>query len=123
MSMSTGKMTSSQALDFAQFLVDQVPVFDEFIMEEIRPYCQTEILPRRVEQWWIVREKVRKIIEGNSFIPSHKVLAPKEYTQSGDGGWLLNVSAGTIPMGTPVEVTQDRFRAVFPNSSKVWKRI
>lgn len=37
-------------------------------------------------------------------------------------GWLLNVSTGTTPMGTPVEVTQDRFRSVFPNTTKTWTR-
>src|SRR5579863_7696617 len=38
-------------------------------------------------------------------------------------GWLLNVSTGTMPMGTPVEVTQDRFRSVFPNTTKTWNRV
>lgn len=37
-------------------------------------------------------------------------------------GWLFNVSTGTTPMGTPVEITQDRFRAVFPNTTKQWTR-
>lgn len=37
-------------------------------------------------------------------------------------GWLYNVSTGTTPMGTPVEVTQDRFRSVFPNTTKKWDR-
>lgn len=37
-------------------------------------------------------------------------------------GWLLNVSTGTTPMGTPVEITQDRFRAVFPNTTKTWTK-
>src|SRR6516164_6368214 len=37
-------------------------------------------------------------------------------------GWLYNVSTGTTPMGTPVEVTQDRFRSVFPNTTKTWIR-
>jgi hypothetical protein len=37
-------------------------------------------------------------------------------------GWLLNISTGTTPMGTPVEVTQDRFRSVFPNTTKQWTR-
>ena len=32
-------------------------------------------------------------------------------------GWLLNVSTGTTPMGTPAEITQDRFRSVFPNTT------
>jgi hypothetical protein len=38
-------------------------------------------------------------------------------------GWLLNVSTGTTPMGTPVEITQDRFRHVFPNTTKAWTRV
>lgn len=38
-------------------------------------------------------------------------------------GWLLNVSTGTVPMGTPVEVTQDRFRVVWPNTTKKWNRV
>lgn len=37
-------------------------------------------------------------------------------------GWLYNVSTGTTPMGTPVEITQDRFRGVFPNTTKPWTR-
>ena len=37
-------------------------------------------------------------------------------------GWLYNVSTGTTPMGTPVEITQDRFRSVFPNTTKPWTR-
>ncbi len=37
-------------------------------------------------------------------------------------GWLYNVSTGTTPMGTPVEVTQDRFRSVFPNTTKTWTK-
>lgn len=38
-------------------------------------------------------------------------------------GWILNVSTGTTPMGTPVEITQDRFRSVWPNTTKVWNRV
>lgn len=38
-------------------------------------------------------------------------------------GWLLNVSTGTTPMGTPVEITQDRFRSVWPNTTKQWRRV
>ena len=38
-------------------------------------------------------------------------------------GWLLNVGTGTMPMGTPAEVTQDRFRSVWPNTTKVWNRV
>jgi len=38
-------------------------------------------------------------------------------------GWLLNVSTGTVPMGTPPEITQDRFRSVWPNITKQWSRV
>lgn len=38
-------------------------------------------------------------------------------------GWLYNVSTGSTPMGTPVEITQDRFRSVFPNTTKSWNRV
>lgn len=38
-------------------------------------------------------------------------------------GWLLNVSTGTTPMGTPTEITQDRFRSVWPNTTKTWTRV
>jgi len=38
-------------------------------------------------------------------------------------GWLLNISTGTTPMGTPVEITQDRFRSVWPNTTKTWTRV
>jgi hypothetical protein len=38
-------------------------------------------------------------------------------------GWLLNVSTGTTPMGTPTEVTQDRFRSVWPNTTKTWTKV
>lgn len=38
-------------------------------------------------------------------------------------GWLLNIQTGTNPMGTPTEITQDRFRHVFPNTTKAWGRV
>jgi hypothetical protein len=38
-------------------------------------------------------------------------------------GWLLNVSTGTTPMGTPTEITQDRFRSVWPNTTKTWTKV
>jgi len=37
--------------------------------------------------------------------------------------WMGNVSVGTMPMGTPAEVTQDRFRAVWANTTKAWSRV
>jgi hypothetical protein len=38
-------------------------------------------------------------------------------------GWLLNISTGTEPLGTPVETTQDRFRGVWPNTTKTWRAV
>jgi hypothetical protein len=38
-------------------------------------------------------------------------------------GWLYNVSTGFVPTGTPSEVTQDRFRSVWPNTTKQWTRV
>jgi hypothetical protein len=38
-------------------------------------------------------------------------------------GWLLNISTGTTPMGTPPEITQDRFRSVYPNVTKAWRKV
>lgn len=38
-------------------------------------------------------------------------------------GWLLNVSTGTTAMGTPTEITQDRFRSVWPNTARPWRRV
>lgn len=38
-------------------------------------------------------------------------------------GWIGNISTGTTPMGTPVEITQDRFRHVMANTTKAWTRV
>jgi len=38
-------------------------------------------------------------------------------------GWLGNVATGTTTMGTPVEITQDRFRSVWPNTTKAWTKV
>lgn len=65
------------ACDFAQFLVDETPRFDEMIMEDIRP----------------------------------------------TDGWIGHISTGTAPLGTPAEITQDRFRSVWANTTKAWRRV
>jgi len=38
-------------------------------------------------------------------------------------GWLYNVSTGSTELGTPTEITQDRFRSVWPNTTKKWDRV
>lgn len=37
-------------------------------------------------------------------------------------GWVGHVATGTTEMGTPTEITQDRFRGVWPNTTKTWTR-
>lgn len=37
-------------------------------------------------------------------------------------GWIGNFATGTTPIGTPTEITQDRFRAVWPNTTRPWAR-
>lgn len=37
--------------------------------------------------------------------------------------WIGNIAIEQAPVGTPVEITQDRFRAVFPNTTKRWARV
>lgn len=38
-------------------------------------------------------------------------------------GWLLNIATGSEEVGTPAETTQDRFRGVWPNTTKTWTRV
>lgn len=68
------------------------------------------------------------IISGCDFIqalvdqlPKFDELIVRDITPT--DGWLLNVSTGTTEMGTPVEITQDRFCGVWPNTTKVWNRV
>jgi len=37
--------------------------------------------------------------------------------------WMLNVPTATAPIGTPVEITQDRFRGVWPNTTRPFSRV
>ncbi len=66
-----------RACDFPQFWVQQTPVFDELIIEDIRP----------------------------------------------TDGWMGNIAVGTVEPGTPAEITQDRFRSVWPNVTRPWVRV
>ena len=38
-------------------------------------------------------------------------------------GWILHVPMEPAAAGTPVEITQDRFRGVWPNTTKQWTRV
>lgn len=70
-------------------------MFDELIMDEIRPADGWLISKPLPPQWWEVREYVRMIIEGDSFVPSRK---PKRRP--------------------PIDTVKDRFKGVF-NEGKV----
>jgi hypothetical protein len=69
-------MATISCTKFAQYLVDQQPVYDKLILSDIRP------------------------------------------TDS----WVLNVATGTFDAFSGVEHTLDRFRHVFPNTTKQWLR-
>ncbi len=38
-------------------------------------------------------------------------------------GWIGNFATATAPMGTPTEIVQDRFRVVWPNTTKTWRKV
>lgn len=86
-------MTKSER-DFAQFLVDQTPVFDEMILQDIRPTDGwlfnvsggTSPCPA---EWWERREDVRMIVEGPAY---HRSRMVREQ----------------------IEPMDDRFQSVFP---------
>lgn len=91
-------MSKSDDMAFTQFMVDQVPVFDSLILEDIRPndgwLLNISEVPRH-PKWWLRREEVRKISEGDHY----------QETKS------------SKVRGVPVEITQDRFKSVWPQSN------
>lgn len=98
--MKKTRRAADSEMEFAQFLVDQTPRFDELIMQDIRPtdgwlLNVSGVYPVRVlPDWWMCRESVRKICEGACYRKSR---------------------FSFLRMGSPVEETLDRFRAVWPN--------
>jgi hypothetical protein len=86
--------TRIKTVDFAQFLVEQTPKFDEAILASIKPedgWLLNINTGTMAAGWWMCREAVRQISEGQHYTPS-----PSE------------------AMGCPTEITKDRFAKVFP---------
>lgn len=103
--------------DLAQFLVDETPKFDEEIMSQIRP-ASSWMCGGTYEEWLENRYirtliKVRSISE-NAVNAVGQDAMPKEKTGYVD--W------GTMPVGTPTEITQDRFKSVWANTTKPWNK-
>lgn len=98
--------------DFIRLLVEQTPNFDEKIMADIRPKdgwllnVATGCYDWQFERYVKRITAVRRISEGLAFKTFEVVL----------DDWVK-------PMGCPVKVTADRFRAVFPNTSQKWKKV
>jgi hypothetical protein len=87
------KNKNMQAKEFSQWLVDQTPVFDRLIMESIRPtdgWLYNVSDETWTPDWWNVRERVRKIVEGLGY---HRSREPRTKT-----------------MGEPYVSTNDRFK-------------
>lgn len=77
---------------FARFLADQTPKFDEIIMADINPTdgWLLNISLGPYLPWFNAQEEVRKLSEGLAFVPS--------------------------PIPNITEETMDRFKTVWPNA-------
>lgn len=106
------------AAEFLQALVDETPRFDEKIIEDIRPWdvmaCHSHVDPLQETMaevservFYECREAVRRLSEG----PGYK-MSP----------WKTRPWSALELMVEPVEITHDRFRAIFPNTTEVWRR-
>jgi len=93
--------------DFTQWMVDQVPVFDEMIMAQIRPedgwdvWLGNPVLGLQ-PLWWKKREEVRVRVEGC--------------------GYKLSRMVKPAALGEPLERTMDRFAGVWPNVTQAWTK-
>lgn len=86
------------AQQFVSALVNEVLKFDQMIMESIRPVDgwigNVSYGPFKPD-WFEVRESVRKLSEGRAYKPTR----------------FRNPGI----QGSPCEITQDRFSAIWPN--------
>ena len=83
---------------FAQFMAEQTLVYDEMIMSDIRPEDKWELFDGGYE---VTLNAVRKLSEGLAYrLPG-----------------VVN-----SPMGAPVDITMDRFKSIWPNVTKPYKK-
>jgi len=85
--------------EFAKFLLDETPRFDEKIMEGIRQKDDWIGVMHYGEQYLITLSAVR-------FISENAVNS------------IPRMEVSCMPMGTPSEITQDRFKNVWSNTTK-----
>jgi hypothetical protein len=102
--MTKGKQGMLDSRDFMRFLASQVPLYDEQILADMRP-SDGRILHvptgPALPAWFSSRELVRKLSEGICFVSTI-------YDQLKEEG--------------PDE-SLERFRNVWPDTRKKWKRI
>jgi hypothetical protein len=126
---------------FIDYLVNEVPKFDEEIIKSIRfsvhPLrIDARLLPPKERNKWLrasghlgkkwrfkgaaaLRHKLYDLLdEWLEALPKRK----QEKERAKRSGWIGRITTGRIPMGTPVEITQDRFKSVWPKTTKPWTK-
>ena len=127
---------------FAQYLVDQAPVFDEMILKDMwRPYLHilprdVKLLPNNLRRVWskplvktkrnrkrfrlmrFARDKIQAVLEQRieqwlNRLPKQKAKLERKIRTYSDSGWIGGVKTGTVPMGTPIQIPQDRFNGLW----------
>jgi hypothetical protein len=104
--MPAGVKSKAQGeMSFAEFLVNQTPVFDEMIMEQIRPEDGWLLNVSYGDSWFddysLTLTEVRRLSEGMAFKP-FKLRRPKRE-----------------PIGLPESFS----RAIFPDTIGEWRRV
>jgi hypothetical protein len=104
--MATRKPVSCSA--FTQFLIDQQPNYDRYIIRDIRP---KPFKPYKREipltAYQITLLTVRKISEGIAFVPQKKRF---QWIRPQLTGWLVHVNTELFNPLTGLEHAMDRFR-------------
>jgi hypothetical protein len=104
-------------VDFIEALVDAVPMFDKAILADFRPsdgwIGHVETGPIETELVMIPAKFLWTINKGRIDLQFHPMRL-----------CVRSVRRKPIyPMGNPVDITWNRFRSVFPNSTSQWKRM
>jgi hypothetical protein len=99
--------------NLVKFMVEQAPVFDEQIMASIRPDSSWTLevnQPWEFDRWRSATESVRRLSEGSHYKPT-------VFKHFKDYGF------GVVPMGTPINVTKERLKGVWPETKTKWESI
>lgn len=97
---------SADARLFTEWLLNQVPKYDKSIIEDMRPV--SHIVPN----WFSIREMVRKLSEGESFVASK--CATKDMLATTDG-FIYHTNMCHFDAFIGPQHTRDRFNSVYPD--------